>query len=168
MIPHRPLCYKCRQRKTEAEMVQEHGHTRNLCKDCKNRIKRHAMVVNPDLRAKNRERSQSRRMTLHPTGITLARMDELKKKFGMTPEEFQAMHDAQNGRCKICKEPLTAGKGGSVVDHCHKTERVRGLLCNGCNSGIGWFKEDPERMIAAIAYLEEHNAIRRNKTAVDL
>jgi hypothetical protein len=95
-------------------------------------------------------------------------MDELKKKFGLTPDEFMAMKDAQNGCCKICKELLTAGKGGSVVDHCHKTERIRGLLCNGCNSGIGWFKEAPERLIAAIAYLEDNNANRREEKPVDV
>ena len=149
-------------------MVHEHGHTRNICKECKNNTKRMAMVLNPVLRAKDRERAKRRRTTLHATGITLARMDELKKKYGMTPEEFQAMYNAQSGRCKICKEPLSAGKGGSVVDHNHKTERVRGLLCNGCNSGIGWFKENPDRLIAAIAYLEEDHAIRRDTATVDV
>jgi Recombination endonuclease VII len=164
------LCYKCRQRKTLDEMVYEHERTRNLCKECKNKNRRAAMAANPELRAADQERSKSRRVKLHSTGITLARMDELKKKYGLTPEEFQAMYDAQNGCCKICKEPLSAGKGGSVVDHCHTTERVRGLLCNGCNSGIGWFREDIDRLYAAIDYLakDSNNALRRRKAAVDI
>jgi Recombination endonuclease VII len=174
------LCYTCGKRKPEIEMHIERGHTRHLCKCCRNK-KRRAVARTKEGREKNRAACETFRTSIHPSGLTNGRVAELKKKFGLTPEEFKTMLAAQNGRCKICKEPLSAGKGGSVVDHNHTTERVRGLLCNGCNSGIGWFKEDIDRMYAAIDYLVEDvslrnivtqkdsgDAIRRNKAAVDV
>jgi hypothetical protein len=84
-------------------------------------------------------------------------MDELKKKFNLTPEEYLAMRTAQNDTCAICNEPLRAGKGGHGIDHHRETKRVRKLLCQGCNTGIGLFKENPDYLRAAIKYLEEEN-----------
>lgn len=148
------LCGECLQRKPLEQFRVERGRRRYECNPCRNTRRRSEYATRSDLQQKNRESCAKRRVQLHATGITLARMDELKKKFGMTPEEFIDMHEAQGGRCKICGDPLLAGKGGAVVDHCHASGRIRGLLCNGCNSGIGWFKEDPARMRTAILYLE--------------
>lgn len=135
-------------------MHVERGHTRNICKACRN-AKRRTYAATPQARAKNREACAAWRLELHQSGLTNGKVAEIKKNYGLTPDEFNTMLNAQNSKCKICKEPLSAGRGGSVVDHCHKTERIRGLLCNGCNSGIGWFRENPARLLAAIAYLED-------------
>jgi|SRR6266576_983073 len=56
----------------------------------------------------------------------------LKAEYGITPEQYQVLYEVQRGRCRICK-----CRKELVVDHDHKTGRVRGLLCNGCNVGIG-------------------------------
>ena len=71
-----------------------------------------------------------------------------KEKYGITPEEYLEMVAAQDGRCKICQN---ADK--LVVDHCHKTGRVRGLLCHGCNVALGFLRDDPERAVRAGSYL---------------
>lgn len=74
-------------------------------------------------------------------------------KYGLTPPEFLALYEKQNGLCAICgTEPTTAR--GLHIDHCHTTGAVRGLLCHGCNVGIGSLKEDVVVMRKAIAYLE--------------
>ena len=72
--------------------------------------------------------------------------------YGITPDEYRAMHERQNGKCAICnQEPMT--KRLLHVDHCHKTNVVRGLLCHGCNTAIGAMKENTETLRNAIAYL---------------
>lgn len=73
--------------------------------------------------------------------------------YGLTPEQFMALYEKQNGKCAICSEAPST-KRGLHVDHCHTTGEVRGLLCHGCNVGIGALKDDAGLLRAAIAYLE--------------
>jgi hypothetical protein len=75
---------------------------------------------------------------------------------------YGAMHAAQNGLCAIChhhetrKDPRSGRTTPLHVDHCHITNNVRGLLCNRCNCGLGYFRDDPTLLRAAAAYLERH------------
>lgn len=85
---------------------------------------------------------------------------ELKKMFGITLEEYEALLIAQNGVCAICGgKETTKDKDGAPrrmpVDHCHTTGRIRGLLCTQCNRGLGMFSDSPERLRAAASYLEK-------------
>lgn len=79
----------------------------------------------------------------------------LKKKYGITDVDFFRMVEEQGGHCLLCPRPATA------TDHCHVTGKVRGILCHGCNSGLGYFYENVETLRNAIAYLEKHNADRK-------
>lgn len=79
----------------------------------------------------------------------------LKKKYGLTLAQFEAMLEAQEGVCAICyREQI----GKNIhVDHNHVTGEVRGLLCGPCNTALGLFGDDADRMIRAAQYLIEHN-----------
>jgi len=83
---------------------------------------------------------------------------DLMRHYGISLEEFKALKEAQGGVCAICKGP-PKGRGAKnkdfTVDHDHDTGKVRGLLCGHCNRGIGMFLDDPQRLRAAAAYLEE-------------
>ena len=84
----------------------------------------------------------------------------LKKLYGITMEEYDAMYDAQAGCCAICNkycEKGVAGRDGICVDHNHATGRVRALLCHGCNRGIGMVGEDTTILERMIAYIRMHN-----------
>lgn len=65
------------------------------------------------------------------------------------------MFQEQNGRCKICNTHQIYLKTSLVVDHCHKTGHVRGLLCNACNLGIGLLKDKVEVLEKALIYIRK-------------
>lgn len=76
-----------------------------------------------------------------------------KYLYGLTEQEYQALHVAQAGKCAICGVPESELKRGLHVDHCHTTGRVRGLLCDRCNVALGMFGDDAARMQRAALYL---------------
>lgn len=81
----------------------------------------------------------------------------LAQRYGVTKDQFVQLLEKQNGQCAICGGSMTTVRfKRPSVDHCHKTGKVRGLLCHGCNTGIGMMKESPIRMRAAAEYLERH------------
>jgi len=84
------------------------------------------------------------------------RATHLNKKFGLTAEQYEAMVVAQDGHCAQCSRRDMPEKR-LAVDHNHKTGRIRGLLCDCCNRGIGLFNDDPVRLRAAADYLDAHN-----------
>jgi len=70
---------------------------------------------------------------------------------GVPNEKALEIAEMVGTTCEICKSPT----GPSFhIDHCHKTGKYRGLLCSNCNSGIGLFGDNPERLRAAAEYLE--------------
>lgn len=76
------------------------------------------------------------------------------RNFGITAEEYNMRRSAVT-HCGICNttEP---GKRGWVLDHCHSSGDIREFLCSNCNTGIGLFKDDPDRLLAAAMYLLRH------------
>lgn len=89
----------------------------------------------------------------------------LKRKWGLTREDLKEMSEAQNNVCAICKEPETSVHGPSqqvkhlAIDHCHKSGKIRALLCNRCNTTLGKVKESVGLLKSMIEYLEQHNGI---------
>ena len=79
------------------------------------------------------------------------RIQNLKQRYGITPDDYAAMFTAQGGACAICKRHP---ENKLAVDHCHTSGKVRGLLCMNCNQALGKFRDDTKIMEAAIAYLQ--------------
>lgn len=106
------------------------------CKVCDAKARRQWAEDNPE---RSRESSKRR---------------QLKSKYNMTIEEFNALLEGQDGVCKICSlisPPFS-------VDHCHTTGKVRGLLCNQCNRGLGMLGDTSEQLKKAYDYLIESEA----------
>jgi Recombination endonuclease VII len=76
----------------------------------------------------------------------------MRKKYGITLEQYQAMLEKQNGVCAVGGEHCKSGRALSV-DHDHTTGKLRGLLCGNCNRGIGYLQDDPELIRAALEYI---------------
>jgi hypothetical protein len=75
---------------------------------------------------------------------------DLKRRYGISPAEYDALLAKQGGVCAICRK---RSKERLCVDHCHLTGTIRGLLCHACNLALGSLKEDQPSLVAALAYL---------------
>lgn len=80
------------------------------------------------------------------------REKQLLWRYGLTPAQFEEMLLKQEGKCAIC---LIPSEKRLHIDHCHKTGKVRGLLCGNCNMALGLFKDNEQLLIAASVYLYE-------------
>jgi len=81
---------------------------------------------------------------------------------GITVQTYNEMLERIDNKCEICgNEETRKNPDGRTtrlcIDHCHKTEKIRGMLCHSCNTGIGKFKDDIELLQKAIEYLKERN-----------
>lgn len=91
----------------------------------------------------------------------IVKNSHLKRKFGIDLEAYNNMLLEQNNVCKICKKEenrifkKTNKKIDLAVDHCHKTGKVRGLLCSSCNTSLGKFDDSIEILQNAIDYLKK-------------
>lgn len=74
-------------------------------------------------------------------------------KYGLTDEQFQTMLVRQKNSCVICNKVFNSTRD-THVDHCHRTGKVRGILCGACNNGLGRFEDDTYRLLKAILYLK--------------
>lgn len=79
------------------------------------------------------------------------------KRHNITPKSLKDMFLKQNNCCAICNKSKDLFEKGLAVDHCHKTGKIRGLLCANCNTSIGGFMDSIELLKNAIKYLQENN-----------
>ena len=120
-------CSTCNKIKEEKDFPK--GTRGYLCKDCKNKI------------AREKYDPKKQRVKLY------------MRRYGITVDDYNEMHIAQDGKCAICKKKKTI-KDYFYVDHCHETNKVRGLLCMRCNSGLGYFKDKIFLLEKALVYLK--------------
>jgi len=96
------------------------------------------------------------RRTLEWQRTSIIRKDWLlRNTFGITFEDWMKMHNNQKGRCLICNRTEQEIGRRFCVDHCHQTGKIRGLLCDNCNTGLGFFKDNIKLLKKAIKYLNK-------------
>lgn len=122
-------------------------HEGRVCVNCSGPVppERNARAIFCSVRCKNLERAR--------TGAAreATRRHYFKQLYGLTVEQVEEM--AAKG-CEICGTSEWTGKHARPhVDHCHKTGRVRGILCGECNTGLGKFRDDPALLRRAVEYL---------------
>lgn len=149
-------CCACQTEKT-LEEFSKHKRSRDgrqtQCRLC---------ALEYSQRPENVQRRSEQAAKRWATGLT--RNQRYQHLFGITLEDYYRMFFEQGGVCKICRRPqkeISKGRGGVVtnlcVDHNHDTGKVRGLLCNNCNTLVGMANENSEWLTNAIAYLKRYN-----------
>lgn len=151
-------CTYCVIEKTVSEFYVLGGNKkgfRPVCKECMYLQKTRGVNFNKEERIAYKKRKKEkaleyrRRAKYHTT--EKARDTALRIKYNITLCEFKKMKENQENKCYICK--LFCDK--LCVDHCHKTGKVRKLLCNNCNKSLGLLKENVKTVKNMVKYLEE-------------
>jgi len=104
-------------------------------------------------RDKNKEKLAETSKAWFKKNPDRARNHKLKSDYNITLEDYKIMFSNQNGCCAICNTKQSDLLKTLAVDHCHTTGQVRGLLCDKCNRGLGFFNDNTEILKVAINYL---------------
>ena len=110
-------------------------------------------------RARNKEKESARTKAWYAQNKDKVRSRELNRSFGITIEEYRRMLEDQGGKCAICgaTDSRSGYNANFAVDHCHKTKKVRALLCHPCNKELGIYEKHKEAMEA---YVMKHRSIQ--------
>lgn len=113
-------------------------------------------------RGKRLSESRNRYAKHREKVLASAYKSKLKTRYRLTPKEYADMLASQGGRCAICGSAARDKRNSTrlrlCIDHCHKTGKIRGLLCNGCNTGLGHLGDDLGHVLAAAAYLARQSS----------
>jgi hypothetical protein len=161
-------CIKCKIEKEEEQFpFQSYRRSdgtrarKTVCKTCENRRRderRKKIGV-----SESRRNAQNRKSSNYYHGSEEVRANTylknrrhmLKNAYGITLEDYQKMLDEQDCKCKICSKPAEECVRGILdVDHCHRTGKIRGLLCTDCNNLLGRAKDSVQILQNAMIYLE--------------
>ena len=153
------VCVKCGEKKPLDGYYKNKGGTlgrRATCKVC-------GRSYNQEYYLRNQELYKSRnRATYHATKEMrrpAKRAARLRRLYGMTQEEYNALLVAQGGKCAVCqRSPTDAGVVLLDVDHDHGSGAVRGLLCGPCNRSLGLLQESSDVINNLAAYVAFHKA----------
>ena len=177
--------YRCKQCRIDSRIgkafpCKVHGaltldqvNSRGQCKACacirNSEYKKNNRALINERNAKDREKNpekwkqiyRNHNIRLKEKHGILSSLITVCKLRKITIDEYNAMVDKQENKCAICIQPETRLNSGGTsvsrlcVDHCHTTNKVRGLLCHSCNVSIGAFHDDPIRMYRAIRYIKQ-------------
>ncbi len=128
-------CSRCKEFKDKAQFSPEKQSgikLKSWCKKCVGTYHKQMFKDNPDRRKDY----------------------QLKTEYGMSLEQWWDLFEDQCGVCACCFTPPDIPGQDLCVDHCHHTGRVRGLICTGCNQGLGHFHDNIGLLQQAIRYLE--------------
>lgn len=134
-------CRKCAKDKDLSEFYKTPKGHRFVCKSCCNQEATNRQRENPDKQ----------------------RWKQMKHRYGLTQKDWENRLQKQNYKCAICRTELHTAAiprnekrppNLAVVDHCHITNQVRGILCHGCNVAIGHMKDNIDILTSAIFYLK--------------
>lgn len=141
------LCNKCGETKPLKDYrVYKDGTLRTPCRACK-------AVAALKWRKANMEKANAQSKAYARRHPERMKDYDRKRSYGLAYGEFGKILTSQDNKCAICYTEKPLGRNGFNVDHCHATNKVRGILCSNCNIGIGNLQHDPDILRAALEYL---------------
>lgn len=179
-------CTRCGEKKAHEEFYADgRGGRVAVCKSCSREralANYHHRVRDPVAREAHAARSRDdyRMRRGDPAYVDGRRILEAKpevrnrrlctyltRTYGITLADWDRMYAAQGGCCAACGRPVAdryyradADRPKAATDHCHKTGRVRGILCHGCNVAVGMLSESPARADGLAAYIRRNHQVK--------
>lgn len=154
-------CSKCKQMKLYEEFHHDKNRKDNYaywCKACAN-------ACNPEKERRYKDRRKQlwhSKPNDHPSKLKKYASNRLRRRafvYGITLDEFASLLASQGGACPICGVKFESLPSQNIhLDHCHVTNRIRGILCNKCNVLLGFAGDEPTRLLRAAAYI--NNALQ--------
>ena len=149
-------CTSCSQYLPESEIRWDAVRNRwdGSCRSCKTlAYKRHLDAPLREAKAAERRANHAAYMRKWAAkNRDVQRIKVTLRTWGLTEAQYRALFDAQDHKCAVCGAEARTGKV-LAIDHCHDSGRIRGLLCQDCNLGMGQFADDPNLLEAAVRYL---------------
>jgi hypothetical protein len=145
------VCSKCKIEKPHDAFYQDKAKARGIrskCRQC-------CSAETQEWRIKNRSHYNNYVAMWRAKNPARQHATEIKRNYGLSIEQYNAMLAAQNCQCVICgkQHDPSVKRGRLYVDHCHKTGKVRALLCGGCNSMLGHANDETTILLKAVDYL---------------
>ena len=131
------VCARCGKEKPLSEFYvdsQSKDGRNSWCKDCHKKYGREYRVARKE---------------------KLREIDYIRR-YGVDLKTYKALLESQRGRCAICGKLPKGNEKRLGIDHDHETGKIRGLLCERCNMGLGFFNDDPQLLQKAIEYLTQN------------
>jgi rubredoxin len=172
------ICRLCGHEKSVSEFNLHHAKVsgsskyRSRCRECETQINKNNPRIQKNRKAYNirnadKIKERKKRYLSNADNLEKARLysreyqkkfphkqrERLFKKYGITAQQYDELLLSQNGCCAICGTKKNGRKKNFVIDHCHNSQRVRGLLCTQCNAGLGNYKDSPDLLEKAKQYL---------------
>lgn len=121
------------------------------CKSCRNKSYK-KYYAKPETVAKKKIYYQKNYLINKSKVLHRNKLYNIKRLYNITHEEYLNILISQNNKCLICGDTITPGCG-CHLDHDHETGKIRGFLCQGCNKGLGHFRDNPKLLLSAYNYL---------------
>ncbi len=149
-------CTKCGRRKLLIEFNRNSSTSDELyswCKSCQ-RIYMRYWQETTSQEARTNETLRRLRLDRHERKLAAKRRSRIQHVYGITPEQYDKILEAQNYLCALCGCELTSEVVPSV-DHCHKINEMRGIICRKCNLMLGLAEDNPKTLIMGARYLQQ-------------
>lgn len=146
-------CTNCNKNKTIKDFYLRNKEKGWLSSWCKNCVKQHVL----SFQKTPKQRTRIKKYWHTVKGKKIKQSANRKYLYGINKETFEKLLKESKGCCMICsskKKGIGKGKNYLQIDHCHKTKKVRGILCSSCNLLLGQAKDKVDILKKAIVYLE--------------
>lgn len=148
-------CSLCGIEQENDEFYKRNDREIGLSSQCRTCERARKIGYAKEYRVKNKEKVYAKERLWRLNNKDKVRNINLKRTYGITLSDYGKMLESQNNKCKICGE-LHDGSSRETslhIDHCHSSNKIRGLICMHCNRGLGAFRDNLDYLASAMEYL---------------